>query len=164
MKGHRGCVDSVTATSDGTHVVSGGDDGMVRIWDAVAGSAAAEPSEYDGVKLGFGGSECRRVAYIFGGSEGLVRVWDEASGTVVSRGKLTIMRCLPSRLARTALSSCRTAGMAGGPNLGRNDERVRALDHGWSPARVSRASRYRHVQFHGETFSSRVYGQKSWFQ
>jgi WD40 repeat protein len=84
MKGHRGCVDSVTATSDGTHVVSGGDDGMVRIWDAVAGSAAAEPSEYDGVKIGFGGSECRRVAYIFGGSEGLVRVWDAASGTVVS--------------------------------------------------------------------------------
>jgi hypothetical protein len=110
----------------GTHVVSGGDDGRVSIWDAVLGSAVAEPSEYDGVRIGLGGSECRRVACTFRGSEVLVRVWDAASGTVVSHARKAQSYGLPLRLARTALSSCHTAGMAGGPEFG--SKRRRALD------------------------------------
>jgi WD40 repeat protein len=33
----------LAVTADGTRIVSGGDDGTVRVWDAETGSAAGKP-------------------------------------------------------------------------------------------------------------------------
>ena len=41
--GHEDAVNSVTVSSDGNRIVSGSDDGTVRIWDAVTGQAIGRP-------------------------------------------------------------------------------------------------------------------------
>ena len=38
LTGHSGCVWSVVFSPNGTHVVSGSEDGLVKIWNTVTGA------------------------------------------------------------------------------------------------------------------------------
>ena len=48
LVGHRGEVFAAEFTSDGTRVVSSGEDGIVRVWDVVSGALLARSSEHAG--------------------------------------------------------------------------------------------------------------------
>jgi nucleoside phosphorylase/uncharacterized protein YjbI with pentapeptide repeats len=68
---------------DGAHLVSGGGDGMVRIWDAGTGTCLSTLSGHTGWVWA--------VAYspdgahlVSGGGDGTVRIWDAGTGTCLS--------------------------------------------------------------------------------
>ncbi|HEU0089615.1 MAG TPA: hypothetical protein VFQ77_18550, partial [Pseudonocardiaceae bacterium] len=70
---------SVAYSPDGTHLLSGGDDGSVRVWDAATGAPVHQLSGHTGAVWS--------VAYspdgthlLSGGDDGSVRVWDAATG------------------------------------------------------------------------------------
>jgi WD40 repeat protein len=77
--GHDGIVFSIAASADGCRVVSGGEDGTVRLWDTASGEQVGGPLKgHDGwvyaVALSTDGS---RV--VSGGLDWTVRVWDTVS-------------------------------------------------------------------------------------
>ncbi|MGV0790208.1 nSTAND1 domain-containing NTPase [Mycolicibacterium sp. XJ1819] len=83
LLGHHGAVLSVTFNSDTTRIVSGGEDGSVRVWDAVTGLPI--PANQ--------GAEVRAVAFrpdgklmASGGADGTVKLWDP--GAAVATGQL----------------------------------------------------------------------------
>ncbi|HEU0087134.1 MAG TPA: pentapeptide repeat-containing protein, partial [Pseudonocardiaceae bacterium] len=82
LTGHTGAVLSVAYSPDGTHLLSGSDDGSVRVWDAATGAPVHQLSGHTGRVLS--------VAYspdgthlLSGGDDGSVRVWDAATGAPV---------------------------------------------------------------------------------
>ncbi|MBA2324014.1 MAG: hypothetical protein H0V92_08405, partial [Pseudonocardiales bacterium] len=77
--GHTGRVWSVGWSPDGSRLVSGGDDAVVRVWDAVSGVVVHELSGHTGRVLSVGWSpDGSRL--VSGGGDAVVRVWDAASG------------------------------------------------------------------------------------
>jgi WD40 repeat protein len=86
LRGHQGTVFGVAFSADGKRVVSGGDDGTVRVWDA---SGAGAPVVLRACQRVFGvafSADGKRVASACG--DGTVRVWDAsgAGNPVVLRG------------------------------------------------------------------------------
>ncbi|MBH0237621.1 P-loop NTPase fold protein, partial [Methylobrevis albus] len=74
LRGHEGTVWSVGFSPDGTRIVSGGDDGTVRLWTP-DGAAAGEPLRgHEGTvwSVGFSPDGTRIVS---GGHDGTVRLW-----------------------------------------------------------------------------------------
>ncbi len=78
LTGHTGSVSSVAYSPDGTHLLTGGDDG-VRVWDAATGHPVHHLTGHT--------SRVLSVAYspdgthlLTGGDDGSVRVWDAATG------------------------------------------------------------------------------------
>jgi WD40 repeat protein len=67
----------VAVTADGARAVSGGDDGMVRVWDLATGAQPGTITGYDGpvhaVAVSADGTRA-----VSGSENGLVRVWDMA--------------------------------------------------------------------------------------
>ncbi len=79
MTGHTDWVWSVAYQPDGSRLATGGDDGVVRIWDCATGEQLHTLTGHTGV--------VRSVAYqpdgtrlATGGDDGVVRIWDSATG------------------------------------------------------------------------------------
>ena len=79
----RGSVDAVAVSADGLRVVSGGDDGMLRVWDLDTGTLlhtlTGHVGSVDAVAVSADG---RHAAS--GGKDGTVRVWDLEQGVEVA--------------------------------------------------------------------------------
>ena len=79
VAGHRGAVLASGFSADGTRLVSGGDDGTVRVWDARTGDPLLTLEGHRGGvwASGFSADGTRLVS---GGDDGTVRVWDARTG------------------------------------------------------------------------------------
>ncbi|QYN41156.1 hypothetical protein K1T35_48330 (plasmid) [Pseudonocardia sp. DSM 110487] len=82
-QGVPGSVLSVSVTPDGTRIVTGGDDGTVRVWDLATGAPVGETpmGHRGGVRSVAVTPDGTRI--ITGGGDGWVRVWDLATGDEV---------------------------------------------------------------------------------
>ena len=87
ITGHDGAVLAVAvAELDGRPVViSGGGDGMVRVWDLASGTPVGDPlTGHDGWVRAVAAADLDGQPVVISGSgDGTVRVWDLASGTAV---------------------------------------------------------------------------------
>ena len=70
---------SVGFSPDGAQIVSGGDDGTVRIWDVASGEQVAQLDGHAGGVLSVGFSP-DGAQIVSGGDDSTVRIWDVASG------------------------------------------------------------------------------------
>ncbi|EIN05908.1 hypothetical protein PUNSTDRAFT_74221, partial [Punctularia strigosozonata HHB-11173 SS5] len=82
LRGHTHEVRSVAYSSDGSRIVSGSDDGTVRLWDAESGDPIGEPLVgHDGIvhSVAF----CFNDEYVISGSmDGTVRIWGVGTPSV----------------------------------------------------------------------------------
>lgn len=72
--GHRGGVNSAVINSDGTLIVSGGTDGLVKVWNIATGELEVALAGHSGAVRGIALSENGRYI-VSGGSDNLVKVW-----------------------------------------------------------------------------------------
>ena len=81
LTGHTRAVTAIAIAPDGSWLVTGGDDGMVRIWDAATGQVRAiltgHIGDVNAVAVAPDGSWLAA-----GGARGMVRIWDAATGRV----------------------------------------------------------------------------------
>ncbi|MEL7401069.1 MAG: hypothetical protein AAFN68_10925, partial [Pseudomonadota bacterium] len=80
LKGHGSAVYSVSFSLDGQRIVSGGDDGTVRLWDAQTGNAIGQPlkgheAEVHSVSFSPDGQHI-----VSGSNDGTLRLWDAQTG------------------------------------------------------------------------------------
>jgi serine/threonine protein kinase len=75
LKGHRGAVNCVTASSDGQRLLSGGADGTVRLWDAVRASEVYQFAPGEAAVNGVAFTAAGRRA-VSGGKDGKLRLWE----------------------------------------------------------------------------------------
>ncbi|KAF7972469.1 hypothetical protein HWV62_17886 [Athelia sp. TMB] len=80
LRGHEGDVQCVSFSPDGSRIVSGSDDGAVRVWDALSGQLALPPLQghkdrVTSVCFSLDGSRI-----VSGSVDKTVRVWDALSG------------------------------------------------------------------------------------
>jgi WD40 repeat protein/sterol desaturase/sphingolipid hydroxylase (fatty acid hydroxylase superfamily) len=79
LTGHTGAVLSVASSADGQRIVSGGEDGTVKVWDAATGqeqlTLTGHTRPVRSVALSADG---RRI--VSGSTDGTVKVWDAATG------------------------------------------------------------------------------------
>ncbi len=91
LRGHSGVVQTVAVgrTGDRDVIASGGDDGTVRVWDAVTGAPVGPPLKgslkghgrwVSSVAVGRAGD---RDVIVSGSLDGTVRVWDAVTGAPV---------------------------------------------------------------------------------
>ena len=80
LSGHKKLVSSVAVSADGKRVVSGSDDGTVKIWDAESGIELHTLSGHsDWVRAVAVSADGKRV--VSGGDDKTVKIWDAESGT-----------------------------------------------------------------------------------
>jgi WD40 repeat protein len=78
LSGHTGPVRTVTVSRNGARVVSGSDDGTVRVWDLATGQDIVLTGHTDWVRaIAVSRNGARLVS---GSDDGTVRVWDLAAG------------------------------------------------------------------------------------
>jgi small GTP-binding protein len=84
LRGHIGTVRCVGWSPDQKHLVSGGADGSVRLWEAKSGRALAVLKGHQWAVLCVGfSSDGLRVAS--GGCDGVIYLWEASSGRVLAR-------------------------------------------------------------------------------
>jgi WD40 repeat protein len=79
---HRGPVWAVTATPDGTAVVSGGEDGTARIWETSSGNRRCTLTGHDGAVRAVAATP-DGSGVVTASSDTTVRLWDPTTGTQV---------------------------------------------------------------------------------
>nr|WP_238586249.1 hypothetical protein [Rhodococcus rhodochrous] len=88
LRGHTGTVYSVSVTPNGSEVVSGGDDGTVRLWH-VADPERMHPVGGPITEMGVGRWQVGFLpgsnAVIAGGGDGMVRTWSLDVESIVAR-------------------------------------------------------------------------------
>ncbi|OKH43238.1 hypothetical protein NIES2101_31105, partial [Calothrix sp. HK-06] len=88
FRGHQGLVNSVAISTDKQTIVSGGDDGTVRLWDS-KGKQAAELRGHQGSVNSVAISTDKQTI-VSGGDDGTVRLWDSKGKQVAElRGHQT---------------------------------------------------------------------------
>jgi len=82
LRGHSGWVRSVAISSDGTRIVSGSVDGLVKIWNAETGAEVCTMEGHAGevFSVAFARDGKRIVS---GSGDGLVKIWDAETNTEV---------------------------------------------------------------------------------
>ena len=81
MSAHDGPVHAAAFTSDARHVITGGQDGFIRMWHTATGDEAMSVV-HDGAILALANSkDGARLAS--GGADGEVRLWDTKNGTAL---------------------------------------------------------------------------------
>jgi WD40 repeat protein len=80
LKGHTGRVRSLAVSADWSRVVSGGEDGTVRVWDAGSGTAVCNPLEGHHGAVHSVAATADGTRVVSGGDDGTVRVWDAVTG------------------------------------------------------------------------------------
>jgi WD40 repeat protein len=86
-KGHVGDVNAVAVAANGRHVISGGDDGTVKLWDFASGhelNTFAGPDGHAGKVFAVAVSRNSRIA-LSGGADKTARLWDLASGKLIAK-------------------------------------------------------------------------------
>jgi WD40 repeat protein len=78
LRGHKGPVDGVAYSPDGTLIASAGRDGTARLWDATTGKQLFNLQHPTDVKLVLFSPDGTHL--ITGANDGIVRIWDVTSG------------------------------------------------------------------------------------
>ena len=76
-------VTGMDVTPDGRHVVSAGDDGLIRQWDLATGAPVGEPLTGHNEKAGAGAIYTRNGSWIASSADGTMRIWDATTGATV---------------------------------------------------------------------------------
>ncbi|MDT3438727.1 P-loop NTPase fold protein [Pseudofrankia sp. BMG5.37] len=84
--GHAGAVAALAVTPDGRQIITGGDDGAVRLWDRESGAVQGVLTGHTGQVLAVAVTPDGQQI-ITGGGDGVVRLWDRESGA--EQGVLT---------------------------------------------------------------------------
>ena len=82
LKGHTACVRSVAFSTDGKQVVSGSDDKIVRLWDAVTG-AVLQTLEGHTAYVRSVAFSTNNKQVVSGSDDKTVRLWDTVTGAVL---------------------------------------------------------------------------------
>jgi WD40 repeat protein len=85
--GHVGDVNAVAIAANGRHVISGGDDGTVKLWDFASGhelNTFAGPDGHAGKVFAVAVSRNSRTA-LSGGADKTARLWELASGKLIAK-------------------------------------------------------------------------------
>ncbi len=84
LEGHEFTIWSVVVTQDGRHVVSGGQDATVRLWDLQTGKLVHTFIGHEGPVYGLVATSDGRRIFSVSDRDPAVRVWDVEAGTALS--------------------------------------------------------------------------------
>jgi len=82
IRGHRGPINGVCVSPDGTRIISGGEDMTVRVWDMATGRELHTLSGHTGaVKSVYMSPDGTRI--VSGSYDDTVKVWDADTGKII---------------------------------------------------------------------------------
>ena len=84
LEGHEFTIWSVVVTQDGRHVVSGGQDATVRLWDIQTGKLVHTFIGHEGPVYGLAATSDGRRIFSVSNRDSSVRVWDVEAGTALN--------------------------------------------------------------------------------
>ena len=84
LEGHEFTIWSVVVTQDGRHVVSGGQDATVRLWDIQTGKLVHTFIGHEGPVYGLAATSDGRRIFSVSDRDSSVRVWDVEAGTALN--------------------------------------------------------------------------------